>query len=445
MNTDMIDAIHTLCLAAFPADEPGAAVIAVKDGQVVHRKGYGLANLELGVPVEPDMVFRIGSITKQFTAVAILMLMEASQLALDDPLTRFLPDYPTQGQVITIEHLLTHTSGIKSHTDMPEFFKHIRMDMSVDEMIAVFKDQPMQFAPGEHWAYNNSGFFLLGAIIEKVSGQAYAQFLQERIFNPLGMSHTYYDTAQRIIPRRAAGYERKPEENPTAGPLGYVNAEYLSMTLPYAAGALASTVDDLSVWDAALYTDRLVRPESLQRAWTPYRLADGSSTGYGYGWSLSAYAGRATIEHGGGINGFICQALRIPEEHAFVAVLTNTTYRSGAVEPLALKIAGQVIGQPYLEPQAVQLDGELLKNYPGTYRRGEGEQREEWTFALEQDRLSLQIKKWPRIDLGATGVDDFFSLTNSFTRLHFLRDGAGIVTGVELHQRSGQVDTYLKD
>src|SRR5262245_7719131 len=281
-NQDLAEAIDVLLTEVYKPDGPGAAVVVVKDGRVLFRKGYGMANLELGVPIAPDMVFRLGSITKQFTAVAILMLAEQGALALDDDITAFFPDYPTHGHTITVEHLLTHTSGIRSYTGMPEWLPLWRKDFTVDELIDFFKHQPMDFAPGEKWSYNNSGYILLGAIIEKVSGKTYEQFLQQQIFEPLGMRQSYYDSTSRIIPRRVSGYSKGPE--------GYENAPYLSMTQPYAAGALASSVDDLALWDAALYGDRLIKPETLRRAFTSSTLNDGGATGYGYGWGISEYA-----------------------------------------------------------------------------------------------------------------------------------------------------------
>lgn len=291
---DLTHTIGNLFEEKYKPTEPGAAVILVRDGRVLFRKGYGMANLELAVPIEPDMVFRLGSITKQFTAVAILMLADQGKLALEDPLSRFLPDYPTHDHFISVEHLLTHTSGIRSYTDIPEWRPLWRKDFTVQELVDFFKYQPMQFTPGKQFSYNNSGYILLGAIIEKVSGQTYEAFIQQNIFNPLGMRQSYYDDPIRVISRRVAGYDKVGET--------YTNAAYLSMTQPYAAGSLASTVDDLALWDNVLYTEKLLKQESLQRAFTSYRLNDGSETGYGYGWAILEYKGHRLIEHGGGIN-----------------------------------------------------------------------------------------------------------------------------------------------
>jgi D-alanyl-D-alanine carboxypeptidase len=267
--------IDTLLRQTYQPDEPGAAVIVVGDGSVILRGGYGMANLELGVAIEPDMVFRLGSVTKQFTAVVILMLLEEGKLRLDDDITRFLPDYPTHGHRLTVEHLLTHTSGVKEHLDMPEWQRLVHTDVTLSELIDVFKDQPMTFAPGAQWEYCNSGYLLLGAIIEHVTGETYEDVLQRRIFRPLGMDQTSYDHTDRIVPGRVPGYE--------LGATGFQNASYLSLSHPHAAGAIMSSVDDLALWDAALSTERLLKRETLQHAWTSARLNDGTATGYGFG------------------------------------------------------------------------------------------------------------------------------------------------------------------
>ena len=333
----------------------------VKDGRTLFRKAYGMANLELGVPLQPDMVFRLGSITKQFTAAAILMLAEEGKLSLQDPIEKHLPGYPTQGHAITIEHLLTHTSGIQSYTDMPGWMtSRIQGPMTVTELVDGFKKEPMQFAPGERWAYNNSGYILLGAIVEKASGKTYEAFVRERIFEPLGMTSSYYDHTEAILPKRAPGYTREGDQPR--------NARYLSMTQPYAAGSLASTVDDLARWDASLYTEKLLKKASLDRAWTPYVLKDGKPTGYGYGWGVSTLRGRRAISHGGGIFGFSTYAVRLPDERVYVAVLCNSDSPSADPEYLGKKIAALAVGDPFPEPAAITLDPKVLERYAGVYR-----------------------------------------------------------------------------
>ena len=421
----VVRAMDSLMSSAYKPGEPGAAVIVVKDGQVLLRKGYGMADLELGVRVEPDMRFRIGSVTKQFTAVAVLMLAEEGKLALDDPVTKFLPGYPTHGHTITVEHLLTHTSGIKSYTDMPEWLPLWRKDMTLDTLIAFFRDQPMDFTPGEKWAYDNSGYVLLGAIIEKASGKPYADFVRERIFVPLGMTSTCYDTTDNVVRRRVPGYQRSTE--------GWTNAPYLSMTQPYAAGALMSTVDDMAKWDAALYTERLVKQSSLKRAWTPYTLKDGKPTGYGYGWVMAGVQGHASIEHGGGINGFVCNAVRLPDDRVYVAVLSNRTGDGVSPDRLSIQLAALAIGRPYGSPKPMALTPEQMDALVGVYQISDKEDR---VITREGTQLFSSRAGGPKRELVPASPTEC-QVKDSFTRLVFEKDAAGKVVAVAAHVRYG--------
>lgn len=407
-------AVEALLQRSFPADRPGAAAIVVKDGRTLYRGARGMADLEMGVALQPDMVFRLGSITKQFTAVAILMLAEEGKLSLEDPIEKHLPGYPTQGHVITIEHLLTHTSGIQSYTDMPGWMTtKILAPMSVEELVDGFKREPMQFAPGTRWAYNNSAYVLLGAIVEKASGKTYEAFVRERIFEPLGMSSSQYDRTERIVPRRARGYTRQGDEPR--------NAAYLSMTQPYSAGSLASTVDDLARWDAALGTERLLKRASLEKAWTPYVLKDGKPTGYGYGWGVSKIRGRRAIAHGGGIHGFSTYAVRLPEERVFVAVLCNSDDPAAPPEYLGKKIAAIATGDPFPEPVAVAVDPAVLARYAGVYRIDEKTTR---TVLVEGGRLFTQRSGGERIEARPSSETEFF-YERSFSRFRFVLDATG--------------------
>jgi CubicO group peptidase (beta-lactamase class C family) len=355
--------LDAIASSYYPATEPGAAVLVMKDGEILLRKGYGLADLEQGIPIEPDMVFRIGSVTKQFTAAAILLLEEEGKLSVEDDLRKHLPDFPTSSRTITIAQLLTHTSGIRSYTDMPDFGKRMREDMSVEEIIALFRDEPLGFEPGEKYAYNNSGYVLLGAIIEKASGKTYEAYLRERIFEPLGMSQTYYGSASRIIPKRAQGYDGVNAE--------FENTEYLSMSLPYSAGSLLSTVDDLAKWDRALEGTGLLSQASLDKWWKPFSLANGESIHYGYGWSISSYEGHPVVDHGGGINGFTCQLLRMPEDRIFVTVLTNRNDEKANPGLVARKLAAAAVGKPVNE-STVALEPGALAKHAGLYRTSSG-------------------------------------------------------------------------
>src|SRR6056297_876104 len=276
----------------YKADEPGAAVLVAKNDDVIYRKAFGMADLELDVKMKSEMVFEIGSVTKQFTAISILMLMEEDKLSLEDDITKYIEDYPTHGHTITIHHLLTHTSGIKSYTSMKEWQEKWRKDYEPKEFIDFFKYEPMNFAPGEEFSYNNSAYFLLGYIIEKVSGKTYPEFIEQNIFKPLEMNNSYYGSQKKIIENRAPGYQKKDE---------FVNAEYLSLTQPYSAGSIMSTVNDLYKWHKALHDYKLVEKETLEKAFSNYTLNNGEKINYGYGWFINEINGSSTIEHGGGI------------------------------------------------------------------------------------------------------------------------------------------------
>jgi D-alanyl-D-alanine carboxypeptidase len=418
----LVARIDRLLLETYAAAEPGAAVLVERNGQVLLRKGYGMANVELGVPIAPEMVFRLGSITKQFTAVAILKLAEAGKLRLDDDITRYLPDFPTHGQKITLEHLLTHTSGIKSYTSLPAWRKVIREDRTPQQMVDLFKDEPADFAPGEKWLYDNSGYFLLGMVIEKVTGKSYAAALADMLFTPLGLTHTVYGTDAPLLPGRVAGYE--------GGPGHYRNADYLSMTQPYAAGALLSTVDDLARWERALFSGTLVRPDLLARMTTPYRLKNGKSTGYGYGLGIWTFEGHRVIEHGGGINGFTTELLRLPEDGIVVVVLSNGPGHVPVPDFLGIEIASLLLGKPLDERKPVPVAPALLDRLVGVYRIDAETTR---VVTREGDRLFTQrLPGGDRSEILPLSPTDFF-YRGSVDRLHFQTAGEGAelrVTGL---------------
>lgn len=415
-----------ILLDQFKPEETGCAVLVAKDGQVIYRKAFGMADLELNVPMKPEMVFRIGSITKQFTAIAILQLMEQGKLSLQDEITKYIPDYPMQGHSITIEHLLTHTSGIKSYTNVPEFRKMMRTDMTPEEMVEKIKPLPMEFAPGTKWNYNNSGYFLLGYIIEKVSGKKYAEYLQDNIFIPVGMTSTLYGDDTRIVMNRASGYQ--PGEN------GVVNADYLSMTLPYAAGSIMSTVDDLYKWNRALLDFKLVKKETLEKAWTGYKLADGKDTRYGYGWFMSEIHGSPTIEHGGGINGYLTSSIYLPQEDVFVALFSNNNGK--APEFSALRLAALAIGKP-VPATEITLSEEALKEYEGIYANEKGT---EITVVMEEGRLFGVRPGGSRRKMMPVEKDRFI-FENSLMYATFMRDASGKIISVVSDER-GEVVTW---
>ena len=338
------------------ADGPGAAVAIRQGGEVVHSAGYGLANVEWGVPVDTETVFRIGSITKQFTAAAILELAADGKLAIDDPLERHLPDYPLNGRRITIRHLLNHTSGIKSVTAMPVFAEVMRRDLSLAENIALFRDAPPDFAPGERFLYNNSGYLLLGAIIEAASGMSYEAFLGETFFAPLGLTRTSYLHNDPIVTKRASGYSLAPTLR---------NAAPLSMTLPHAAGSLGSTAEDLVAWELALRSGRAVGAANYEAMTTPGRLSDGAPIAYGFGLLNQSYRGHRLVGHGGGINGFLSNLAHWPEHDLTIAILSNCD--GFPVQQVAFALARRVLGEPDLAREAIPLDAAALERCAGRY------------------------------------------------------------------------------
>jgi len=358
----MEEKIDQLMSNQYKADESGATILIAKEGEVIYRKAFGKSNLELNTDMIPENVFEIGSITKQFTAVSILMLLEEGKLSLEDEITKFIPDYPTQGTKITIHHLLTHTSGIKSYTSIPSLADYARDDISVTTLIDAFKNEPMDFKPGEQFLYNNSGYILLGYIVEKVSGMTYPEFIQKRIFDVLKMEHSLYGSKYTIVKNRAAGYQKQEK---------YLNADYISMNIPYAAGSIMSTVDDMLLWQKAIRNNTLISKESLAKAFTNYTLNDGGKIDYGYGWSHNLVNNVPVIEHGGGIFGYTTQGIYVPSENVYVIILTNCNCNSPT--DIAFKIAAIAIGKPYPElSETIKLSDEQLQKWVGAYEFEDG-------------------------------------------------------------------------
>ncbi|MBE8725626.1 serine hydrolase domain-containing protein [Flavobacterium hungaricum] len=306
--------IDSLIPARFKSENPGAVFLAVKKGKIIYRKAFGMADLEMNVKMKPEFVFEIGSMTKQFTAFSILILAEQGKLKLEDEITKFIPDYPTNGNRITIHHLLTHTSGIKDFTSMKSIKNIAREDLSPKELVDFFKNEPVDFKPGEEYKYCNSGYVLLGFIIEIVSGKTYEDFLSENIFKKAGMQNTYYASHDKIIKNRVSGYRGKEV---------YSNANYISFSIPYASGAIMSNVDDLLKWQNAIDNNTVLGSVFTQKAFTNYQLNNGTYIDYGYGWHLEKVKNKTVREHGGSIFGFKSMGVYVPEEQLYVVGLSN--------------------------------------------------------------------------------------------------------------------------
>ena len=298
--------------------KPGAVGLSVGvafGGEVIAR-GYGLADAEFDVAADSETCFRIGSITKQFTAALVLDQIEQGKFALDDPLARHVPDFPTAGKTVTVRQLLDHTSGIKSYTDLgPEWEKKQPLELSHDELLGLVRDKPFDFEPGTEWRYNNTGYYLLGVLLEKVTGLSYAELIQQQIATPLGLGRTRYDSNRELIKNRAQGYEFEQGKLANDAPLG--------MSQPGAAGALLSTGGDLVRWSQALLAGKVVSTESYARMVQTTVLPNGRDTHSGFGLMRDEFGGKARVHHGGGINGFNSFLFWLPEPGFHVAVISN--------------------------------------------------------------------------------------------------------------------------
>jgi CubicO group peptidase (beta-lactamase class C family) len=305
---------------------PGLSLTIVQNGESIKTAAYGAANLELNAPVTPDTVFEIGSVTKQFTAAAILLLAQDGKISVDEKIGRYLSGIPDTWRDITVRHLLTHTSGIKSYTGLDGF--ELRRHLTQAQFIAAIGAQPLEFPPGQSWKYSNTGFNLLGFIIENVSGKTYWDFLSERILRPLGMTSTTNRLPALIIINRASGYEQTNHI--------LINRDY-DLTDVFSAGALVSTVGDLAKWNRALDREDLLNSKSKQAMWQPALLNDGTATQYGFGWRIETLAGHKNIGHGGSTSGFSASIQRFPDDKLAIIILTNTDEQIATT--LARKIA----------------------------------------------------------------------------------------------------------
>lgn len=393
------------------------AVLVARDDAVLLDKGYGSANLEWNIPNDGATKFRLGSVTKQFTAVAILLLQERGKLALDAPVKTYLPDAPAAWDKVTVRHLLTHSSGIPNFTNFPDYPATKTLPATHASLIARFRDKPLEFAPGTKFAYSNSGYILLSAIVEKLSGQSYGTFVADNLFKPLGMADTGYDNSATILPRRAAGYAPAKQ--------GLVNADYVSMTIPQGAGGLYSTTRDLLKWQRGLFGGKLLKPASLTAFRTPYK------DNYALGVIVQSKDGVTTIAHDGGIEGFNTSLAYDPDRKITVVVLGNLNGPApGKLSQSLLTLArGGTVTLPS-ERKAATVAPDQLAEYVGVYELAP-------TFALtmriKDGKLMTQATGQQEFELFAESKDRFF-LKVVDAQVEFTRDASGKVTGLILHQ-----------
>jgi CubicO group peptidase (beta-lactamase class C family) len=339
--------IHELVNLCYEYGQFNGSVLVAKDGKVIYKHGFGEANKEWDIPNETNTKHRLASISKQFTAMLIVQLVAEDKLKLDLPITNYLPDYPkTNGDKITIHHLLTHTSGIPNYTSFPNYWEIMRSPHSPADLVKLFADLELEFVPGAEFAYSNSAYILLGILIEKITGKTYAQVLQERIFSPLKMNDSGYDTHEKVLKNRAAGYNRFANT--------FENASYIDMFVAYTAGGIYSTVEDLYLWDQALYGEKLL-PKKYKDLMFEQHIPAWGGQHYGYGWEIGKIrVGNTreqveTIGHSGNINGFNTQITRIPSDQSLVVLLNNT---GGApLYDMTSAIIGILKDQPYILPR----------------------------------------------------------------------------------------------
>ena len=403
-------------------DQFNGSVLVAENGKVIYKKGFGLANMEWNVPNGPDTRFRLGSITKQFTSTLVLQLVEQGKLKLDGKVSDYLEDYRKDtGAKITIHHLLSHTSGLPNYTAQPGFFETVgRNPFAVNDFVKKYTSGDLEFEPGTKFNYSNSGYFLLGAIIEKVTGKPYEQVLKENILDPLGMKNTGYDHYDTIIGKRAAGYVKTPN--------GYRNAPYLDMTIPYAAGSLYSTVEDLFLWDQALTEDKILSLKSKELMFKP-NLED-----YGYGFVVKNTSlgpnklSVPVIQHNGGINGFNTIIIRFVRDKKLIVLLNNTS-QGRALDKLSDGLTNILYDQPYESPK--RSIAELLFKTVGEkgvaaaiaqYRDLKARNAKEYDFAEEElNTLGYQLlrmKKLPEsIEIFKLNVEAYPEAFNPYDSL----------------------------
>ena len=390
-----IAALERLIDGAFDPRAPGGVVLVSRDGRVLLHRAYGMADVELDVPMRPDSVLLTGSVSKQFTAIAVLQLVQAGRLSLDDDIHTHVPELETHGRTVTIRQLLTHTGGVPNFVDRDDFDALSRQPHEPAQLVALSRAMPMVSEPGTAFHYSDSGYIALGALIERVSGMPYGRYVRERLAIPHGLADTRYGDDDAIIARRARGYTFEEDQ--------LRNAAHIDMSVPHAAGGIVSTAGDLLRWYRALAAGEVVDRELLRQAWTPVALAGGERVGYGYGWKLCPFEGEPARGHGGFINGFTASTMYLHERGLDIVVLANQD--GGRPEPsyLARRIARLLLtGNPEL--RTAEVAPEKLSRLVGSYRTPDGDLRR---ITMRGGVLYTQRNERPEIALVPLSDDDF--------------------------------------
>jgi CubicO group peptidase (beta-lactamase class C family) len=400
--------------ASYPSDGPGAAVIVMEHGKIVFSRGRGLADLETKRAITPDTVFRMASLTKQFTASVILQLEREGKLSLSDNISKFVPDYPEPGARATVAQLLNHTSGIRNFTSINRWMSKGRAEpVTTKQLIEGFKDEPLDFDPGSKYQYNNSGYVLLGAIIEKVTGRPWHKAIDERLTTPLQLRTIRYGVAETSTPAMSVGYSTK-EGRP-------IVAKRLHMSHPHAAGSLIGSVTDFAKWNWALHHGKVLRPAEYSRMIAPTKLPGGEAVPYGFGMGLGEIKGRKTLLHSGDTVGFSTSTIYLPEEDLLVAVFSNSD--DPAVPPMVarMKIAAMAVGDPYPEFRKVAVPPAQIEGLLGIYKLRSDERR----FFRKKDRLFTRRSGSADQEVFAAGNGRFFYGPTTLTWFVVERNAAG--------------------
>ncbi|GHG58908.1 hypothetical protein GCM10010919_00970 [Alishewanella longhuensis] len=423
MATESYDAIFT---AHFAKDEPGANVLVMKNNEVIYQQAFGKADLGLDVDMGNNMLFPIGSISKQFTAVAILKLVEQEKINLDNAVSHYLPDFPDLSHTITIRHLLTHTSGLENYIARQEWRQHWRNDFSLKDMRQHYVHYPLKFAPGQQFDYSNSGYLLLAEIIEAVSGMSYADFVGKYLFEPASMPNSVQLDNFTVYKNMPRGYI----------PHGTGNrlADFVSMTHMVGPGSLASTVQDLSNWNKALFNGAIINESLLREALSSYQLNNNELSDYGFGWELKSIRGKSSYEHGGYMYGYFSAMLTVPDENILVVILTNS--RKLDPRELAVKAAATAMKLPFPKADYIETSTDIAEQWVGVYR---DENNIERTIGLLDNSLYIRRgngQRWP-LKLSRAG---YLHYEQGLSYLALSDDGKTL----ELHQREGVSSRSVK-
>ena len=422
--------VDSLVAPKFEGNQPGISILIAKKGQIVYKKAFGSANIELNTAMQPDNVFRIGSITKQFTAVAILQLVEQEKISLQDSVQKYIKDFPAKGYTITIENLLTHTSGIVDFTAKDDPDPYIeRRDFTPEFLINYIKNDPLHFKPGSKYEYSNSNYLLLGYIIQLVSGENYHQYMAGHVLKPAGLEHTLYAEEHTAVPGRVQGYTHYSGS--------FDNCDYQTLSLGFACGDLLSNTEDLLKWNEAVVAGKLISEASLKKAFSPYKLANGTYSSYGYGWFIDTTYGSPCIHHEGQTSGFIALEKYFPADDIYLAILTNVktsddkTDFSDSRFRLFDEIGQVAMGKELIKE--IKLDDKTLNSYTGTYQ---------WDSPLAKpgkNRLFIRLENGKLYGTLSNGTGKNMYLSPQSATLFVLPDVKRIYTTIEFVIDAGKV------